>query len=148
MEEYIINENTHMIKNSKNFIKVIDKEKYILIKNNIINIVNNSCLNYGSSYKGRCLATKYLLGINYKCPFIVSEKKEIILFSTTAISSEDCILINYKSIKKYNIDNNYTITLTLKDNNIVKINISKYIFLNQLYKASRLYSLLKEKINS
>lgn len=147
MEEYIINENTHMIKKSKNFIKVIDKTKYLLIKNKIFNIVNNSCLNYGSSYKGRCHATNYLLGISYKCPFIVSEKKEIILFSTTSINSDDCILINYKSIKKYIIENNYNIIIIFKDNNQVKINISKYIFLNQLYKASRLYSLLKEKIN-
>lgn len=145
MDKYLINENTLVImpyEDSKS--KVIEKYITYVVENLPINIIKESCLYYGSSLKGRCEATEYMIGIKYKCPIIISEVKELLFFPTTSLKNNTCIWFNYNSLKKY-CQRNKQLFVELINNEEIYVEISNYAFSNQVLKTSRLDSILKGK---
>lgn len=145
MDKYLINENTLVImpyEDGKS--KVIENYITYVVDTLPINIINESCLYYGSSLKGRCESSEYMTGIKYKCPIIISEVKEIIFFPTTSVKNSECIWFNYNSVCKYHC-NNKQLFVKLINNEEFVIEISNYAFSNQLLKSSRLDSILKSK---
>lgn len=145
LDFYLINENTLAIIPYKNKSKVI--EKYITYVVNLLptEIVNNSCLYYGSSYKGRSESSSYFLGTKYKNPIIISENNRVIMFPTTSPNNVDCLWINYKGISKYYSHNLSTTKIELINNKILTINLSNRIFGNQVLKSSRLDLIIGKK---
>ena len=65
---YIINNNTVYlkVKNEDVYVKEINNE--ITLRENILKLLNNSCIYYGSSLKGRILGAKSLIKSKYKLP--------------------------------------------------------------------------------
>ena len=126
--------------------KTLVVEKYITyeIEDSIINIVDSSCRYYGSSLLGRCSGTEFLIGVKYKCPIIVSEIKELIIFPTGSYKNVDTIWINPKMIFKFYNQNNRTL-IEFINNKKITLNISTRIISNQILKASRLESILRSK---
>ena len=60
-----------------------DKDRYI-VKQTPYQVMESSCLYFGSSYKGRKEGTKNILGAEYKVPIIVDDSDNIIVFPTTS----------------------------------------------------------------
>ena len=60
-----------------------------------MNIIENSCEYFGSSYLGRHEGTKKLIGITHKAPIIIEESKNLIYFPTTSPRLTDCVWIKY-----------------------------------------------------
>lgn len=127
--------------------KSIIIEDYINYKVNkpVIDIIDESCKFYGSTFIGRCQSTEYLIGIKYKCPIIIRELDRIIFFPTLSIRNENCVWINYNQINKYYSVDAKKIRIEFISGKKFDINITSYTFNSQLFKASRLDSVLKSK---
>ena len=146
MDKYLISENTLMIlPYYKNKSKVIENYITYIVNKKPFEIINDSCKSYGSSFEGRCEATNYMIGVKYKCPIIISEVKEIIMFPTTSAKKESCIWINYNAIEKYYNKNAQFIIILLKNNFKLELNLTNRIISNQIFKSSRLESVIRSK---
>lgn len=146
MEKYLINNNTLMIipfLNGKS--KVIEKYITYIINQSPLDIIDKSCKSYGSSYFGRCDSTYFMTGVKYKCPIIISEVNEIIMFPTSSAKKQECIWINYNAIKNYYSVSTNCVELLLINDAKYQLEISSRIISNQIFKSSRLDSILKSK---
>lgn len=141
MNKYIINESTLVLFSLGNRTQVYENYTNYIIDQSIMSIIDNSCKYYGSSFKGRCDATDYLIGIRYKCPIIISEKKCLIFFPTSSPRFDECVWINYKAIKKYYLNEQNELIIILNNDKKLILNISSNIMTNQILKSSRLESI-------
>ncbi|MBQ6840870.1 MAG: competence protein ComK [Bacilli bacterium] len=146
MDNYFISENTLMIMPyAKNKSKVIENYVSYIVNKRPFDLVNDSCKYYGSSYLGRCESTDYMIGVKYKCPIVVSEVKEIIIFPTTSVKNDDCVWLNYNAIEKYYNNGQNKVVILLKNSRKFEFEISERIISNQIFRSSRLESVLKSK---
>ena len=143
MDCYEINEETLAILpfgNEKS--KIIEKDREIIVEQTPIDIINYSCLYFGSSYEGRHSATKYLLGISYKSPIIIEESRSLIFFPTSSPRLGNCNWLSLKNIVDYKKEKNKSIVYF--DNNIkLPVNISYGSLDNQVLRATRLESIIR-----
>lgn len=145
LRNYIINESTlALIPLGKNRTKVIEKYITYEVIANAVSIVDESCKFYGSSLKGRSQSAKYLIGTSYKCPVIISEVKEIIVFPTLSYKNPEAVWFSYNGITTYYNDNKM-LKIILENGFEMKINLSENIISNQLFKSSRLMTVMKSK---
>ena len=141
MNKYIINESTLVLFSLGNKTQVYEKYTNYIVDKELLTIINESCMYYGSSFKGRCEATEYLIGIKYKCPIIISEKHNIIFFPTTSFKCNDCVWLNYKAIDKYYFNDKSELIVHLINKKTIELNISNNVLSNQILKSSRLESI-------
>lgn len=134
---YIINNNTVYlkVKNEDVYVKEINNE--ITLRENILKLLNNSCIYYGSSLKGRILGAKSLIKSKYKLPLIISEKNNLFFINIKDKNGYEYWL-NFQYIKDYiYIDN--LLKIFFEYDKSLLINCSWTIFNNQMLKCSRLY---------
>lgn len=104
--------------------------------NNIKNILNESCISYGSSLNGRINGSKWALKSKYKLPIVVSEKEKLVFFPVKEMGKE--IWVNFEMINDVKKYKDY-VKVEFKNGLKVDINVSYTIFNNQVLKASRLW---------
>lgn len=148
MNNYEINDSTMaVIALDENKSKIIEKDNEYIIDQNSYEIMDFSCQYFGSSYQGRQDGSRYMLGSKYKPPIVVEESKEMIFFPTISPLLKDCSWISLKSIKSYeNIDDK--VKLILKNDQEIILNISYYSLENQILRATRLESILRQRKNN
>ena len=78
MDKYIINENTLALLTIDKKVKVVEKYIDFYIEGSLNNIINDSCIYYGSTYLGRMHSAKSLLGISTN--YSINSKELIITF--------------------------------------------------------------------
>ncbi len=145
LDNYIINKSTlALIPVDENITEVIEKYITYKVKHSALEIIDESCKFYGSSFMGRCQSSKYLLGIKYKCPIIISEVKEITIFPTSSYKNNNAIWFSYNGIKNYYMENNLLKIIMVNDAEIC-VDISENVFANGFFKASRLMTIMKSK---
>ena len=146
MKEYEINRNTLALMpiNSK-CTKVVERENEIIVNLSVMKIIDRSCRFFGSSYLGRTIGTKEILGVSTKAPIIIEESGKIIFFPTMSPRMEDCIWISLSNINKYNIRNK-AVEIVFNCGKTINLNISYNIFDNQILRATRLYYLLEKRM--
>lgn len=134
---YIINNNTVYlkVKNEDVYVKEINNE--ITLRENILKLLNNSCIYYGSSLKGRILGAKSLIKSKYKLPLIISEKNNLFFINIKDKNGYEYWL-NFQYIKDYIYVDNLLKIFFVSDKSLF-INCSWTIFNNQMLKCSRLY---------
>lgn len=104
--------------------------------NNIKNILDESCISYGSSLNGRINGSKWALKSKYKLPIVVSEKEKLVFFPVKEMGKE--IWVNFEMINDVKKYKDY-VKVEFKNGLKVDINVSYTIFNNQVLKASRLW---------
>ena len=109
-----------------------DNDRY-LVNQTPFEVMESSCLYFGSSYEGRKEGAKNILGAEYKVPILIDDTDNIILFPTTSPLSQDCAWISLRHVQKYErIDANNT---KIVFDNGKEIVIKKQLFLHrQLHK--------------
>lgn len=143
MKEYEINKGTLcLIDINGETTKIVEQDRVLEVRKNIHKIVDESCKNFGSSLDGRLAGTKKLTNITYKAPIILSEYFSLILFPTGSRRGKICHWICLNSIKDF-YDNEVGTTIELINGQKVYLDISKFILLNQIKKAT----LLEHKFN-
>lgn len=139
----IIPEDILYIKGNKLSTNIIYNNKTEEIKQSINKYIDDICKYYGSSLKGRNASSSYILKNSYKCPIILSEKKNVILFKISDLYYT--YWINYNNIFSINQLSDKIELIFNNDNNLL-INCSKYIINNQITKSALLLSYLQSKI--
>lgn len=141
MEKYIVNEDTLYLKKDEN--KIIIRETNRLINTNakITKILDNSCIVYGSSFKGRKEFVNKVLDSKYKNPIFIDNNKIFICIGS--IRNNEFILINVDKIVNINKNNDYLVVKLSNDFDIM-LNIS----LNSFYHLIIKCVLLKNIVNN
>ena len=146
INNYIVNMETLLlipVDNKKT--KVFELDEEFIVKKNIMEIIENSCLFFGSSYEGRKEGTKALLKCWIKVPIIMEESRNLILFPTLSFKNEKNIWVVYNNLvdyKKYDLDN----TLFLfKNNNDIKVNVKFDIVDNQVFRCLKLDAIIRKR---
>ena len=134
---YIIKNDTLYLKVNNESIYVMEINNEMILNENIIKVLNNSCIYYGSSLKGRILGAKSLIKSKYKLPLIISEKNNLFFINIKDKNGYEYWL-NFQYIKDYIYVDNLLKIFFVSDNSLF-INCSWTIFNNQMLKCSRLY---------
>jgi competence protein ComK len=148
MKNYEINDETYaVISQELGKTKIIEKEKDYDVEKDAYKVMDESCKYYGSSYKGRLEAAKEILECSYKLPILVEESSALIFFPIKSSLLDDCCWINLNSIKFIEKVDNKT-KITFKNNKEELFDISKLSLENQIYRSSRLESVIIKRIHS
>lgn len=124
-----------------------DDDRYI-INETPFKIMEDSCRYFGSSYEGRKIGSKEILGAEYKVPIVIEDSNNLIAFPTTSPYSDDCSWISLKRVHNiYKIDNNNT-KIVFDNNKEIIVPCSFRSIENQLSRASRLDLVLRNRKNS
>ena len=98
--KYEINDETLAIMPfDKDKARVLEEADEYIVDEIPYSIMEDSCKYFGSSFEGRILGSKNILGSVYNAPIIVEESQNLIFFPTEALSSETVSWISYKKIK-------------------------------------------------
>jgi competence protein ComK len=148
MNDYEINEGTLAIMSDEaGKSKILEDNNNYIINQKPYNIIDHSCKYFGSSYEGRKQGSKEIIGANYKLPIIVEDGRNIVFFPTLSAEDEDCMWIAVNKIKKYEEYEYNTTKITFLNNESIIIPLSYRSIQNQIFRATRLSYLLKERKN-
>lgn len=127
---------------------VYEDDEHYVVEQTPFQIMEESCKYFGSTYEGRRIGAKNILGAEYKVPIVIEDSNNLIVFPTTSPSSDDCCWIALKRVSKIEkIDRDHT--KVIFDNNVeILVDSSFYIMENQLSRASRLDLILRNHKNS
>lgn len=143
--DYEINNSTlAIISIDDNCCKVLEETAEYIINRPSFEVIDNSCKYFGSSYRGRYEGTKNLIGMNYKLPIIIEESRNIIFFPTSSPKLNDCFWISLNNIEHYFVEGNEAY-ICFKNGSKLKVNISFFALENQILRASRLESVLRNR---
>ncbi len=142
MKNYIIQEDTlAIIGIHANCCRIIEKNREFYVFAPWQQILNDSCLYYGSSYQGRLEGSKDILNKDYKVPIILSEMRKLIFFAVGNQTDFNCVWISLKMMKDYQILSG-KIKFIFYNNKELYVYSGKESFENQLLKAYNLERLL------
>lgn len=147
MNNYEINSETLAIvayDNSKS--KIIEKEHEFIINEVPTKIISDSCKYFGSSYEGRFIGTKNMLGISHKAPIIIEESRQIIFFPTSSPRLSSCTWISLNNVEFYKKQGNGTI-IYFSTGKTIRLDLAYGIIDNQVLRATRLAAILKKRVN-
>ena len=114
-----------------------DNDRY-LVNQTPFEVMESSCLYFGSSYEGRKEGAKIILGAEYKVPILIDDTDNIILFPTTSPLSQDCAWISLRHVQKYErIDANNT-KIVFDNGKEIIVPTSFRSIENQMSRAARL----------
>lgn len=148
MDSYEINDDTlAILPLDESRSKVIEKDDTFVVNQTPMKIIDNSCQYFGSSYQGRFLGTKSLIGISHKAPIIVEESREMIFFPTSSPRLINCAWISLKNLQNYKRNNKST-QLIFNNGHLLDLNISYGMVDNQVLRAARLESVLRIRKNN
>lgn len=147
MDNYEINNDTlALIPINASSTKIIEKNYDYIISNSVYNIMENSCEYFGSSYDGRKIGSKKILGSTYKTPIIVEETKQLIFFPTESPLNDECCWISLNNIENYSADDNLTKILFFNQRELF-VHMRYQNFNNQVLRATRLLTIMKKRTN-
>jgi competence protein ComK len=148
MTSYEISEETLAIIPIDNYrSRVIEKDNAFVVNKTPMEIIESSCQFFGSSYDGRHMGTKNLIGVSHKSPIIIEESKEIIFFPTNSPRLYDCCWVSLKHIGEYKKINN-TSLVVFNSGYLLELDISYGSLDNQILRAARLESVLRARKKS
>ena len=137
-----------VIPNDEKTSLVLEDDDRYLVNDTTFHIMEDSCRYFGSSYEGRKIGARDILGAEYKVPIVIEDSSNLIAFPTTSPNSSDCIWISLKRIQNiYKIDN-YNTKVVFDNNKEIIVPCSFRSVENQLSRASRLDLVLKNRKNS
>lgn len=123
-----------------------DNYRYI-VKQTPYEVMESSCLYFGSSYQGRKEGAKNILGAEYKVPIIIDDSDNIIVFPTTSPLSQDCVWISLSHVKSYErVDSNNTKIIFDNGKDLI-VPCSYRSIENQISRASRLDYVIRLRKN-
>lgn len=125
------------------FAKVFEIGGTFIIEKTPLEIIEDSCKYFGSSYIGRQEGTKSLIGVNYKSPIIIEETNNVIFFPTGSPRFTNCSWISLNHVWKYEKVEKFS-KIFFKNGFCLPLEISYGSLQNQILRSS----LLESKIRS
>lgn len=147
IDQYEINSSTlAILPVSEHVSEIVEQESNYMIPKSSLEIMDESCRYFGSSYYGREVGAKALIGNNYKAPIIVEETRPLIFLPTSSPRFSECTWISLKHIHKYERNGDKTI-ITFQCGRKLELEISIYSLENQILRAIRLENSLRNRIS-
>lgn len=144
-DTYEINKSTlAVVPIDENTSRVLEETTEYIVNKPSFEIIEDSCMYFGSTYQGRYDGTKNLLGMSYKLPIIIEESRNIIFFPTSSPRTKECIWVALTHLDNYSIDKNNAY-ISFKNGYKLKVNVSIFALENQVLRASRLESVLRSR---
>lgn len=100
-------------------------------------VLDNSCLLYGSTLAGRRTAAKDILKINNKIPVPVIPDKGVYMLPTSSAKSKDCVWLSYSHIEFFEQRDNKTF-IAFNDGSGLYVNASESTIDMQYKRTSQL----------
>ncbi len=145
MNEYEVNSKTLAIVSlSSQKSKIYEDSNIFVVNKSATKIMEDSCQFFGSSLLGRQKGTNNLIGVTHKAPIIVEESREIIFFPTLSPRKNSCSWIALKNIASY-YDKDQNVYIKFKNNVQLELDISYGVVDNQVLRATRLESVLRNR---
>ena len=146
MKDYEINDETLAIMPDDVWKSMVLEDDYKYEVNKTpLEILDYSCKYFGSSYPGRKDGSKNILNSSYKLPILIEDTKNIIFLPTSSPLDDECTWISLSNIKDYRKVGNNKTEILFKNNKVITVNISYYSFNNQVMRASRLESIIRNR---
>lgn len=144
LENYILNKDTlALVALDSKTSMIIEKNKDFFVNMFWKDIINNSCLYYGSSYDGRVEGSKALLKRDYKLPIIVSEFYDILFFPITG-KEDICTWLSLNNLESYDFEGD-RVEFIFKCGKSYNIMVGRRSFESQLLKAYDLNMIIKNR---
>ncbi len=144
MKKYEINCKTMALVPCENKTVVYEEDDSFTVDQSIKQIMEDSCLYYGSTLSGRKKCASKILNSTYKTPIVVEESSNLIFFPTASPRLDSCIWIALNKISNYYKVND-GLLVRFKGNKSLKINKSYHIIDTQVLRATRLGCILEER---
>ena len=146
--EYEINEGTLAIISMANgSSKILEDNNNYVIEKKSLDILDHSCKYFGSSYEGRKEGAKAIIGANYKIPIVVEDARNIVFFPTTSPDDNECMWIAVNRVKNFYEDQYNTTKIVFDNGAELLLPLSFRAVQNQIFRATRLSYLLKNRKN-
>jgi Genetic competence transcription factor len=126
---------------------VLEKDNEYVLDYTPYQIMENSCQYFGSSLEGRLKGTKNMLGSVYKAPILIEETRKIIFFPTSSPVIEENSWISLNNIVSYEQKGKQTL-INFKNNKNVLVDIPYLSIENQVFRATRLESILRQRLEN
>lgn len=136
-----------VLPNEKNTSLVYEDGERYVVDQTPFEIMEASCLYFGSSYKGRKEGARNVLGAEYKVPIIVDDTDNLIVFPTTSPNSSDCVWISIKHLKSYEKIDSYNTKIIFNNGKEIIVPSSYRSIENQISRASRLDFVMRSRKN-
>ena len=117
--------------------KVIESRDEYVINDSPYEVMEHSCKYFGSSFQGRLLGSKDILGSVYKSPIIVEESQKLIFFPTEALSSENVSWLSYNNIRNIEKYNKQT-RIIFKNGESIVVDCPYFSVKNQIFRCNML----------
>lgn len=145
MNKYEINDETlALISVGEECTQVYEKNHIFHVNKNVNEIMEDSCLYFGSTLDGRVKGTERLIGVSYKSPIVVEESQEMIFFPISSPRYHPCnAWISLRHIRTYYKEEDNQVVIEF--HNGVKIPLSTTFgsLDNQIIRATRLESAIR-----
>ncbi|MEG0409020.1 MAG: competence protein ComK [Bacilli bacterium] len=115
-----------------------NQDNEIRFKGKPTKVLNEWCLEHGSSLEGRIDSFKYLLKVRQKPGILISERCKVLFIPTLSTTSNDCRYIQYTHIKKIIKNGPKSCTVTMNNGNSYNFNVD-YRVIKQQQKRAKLY---------
>ncbi|MFI3284976.1 MAG: competence protein ComK, partial [Erysipelotrichaceae bacterium] len=120
------------IQSNEHYVTLYTTNESKIIHDSLVKILNQLCLQYGSTLDGRISFFKYWIKVHQKVPIVVSINHGLILMPLYSIHQKECILLNYTMIKKYRSINDCQSEVTFYDQTSITIDVNIRIIRKQM----------------
>ena len=147
--KYEVNERTlAVIPLNEDRCKIVEEDRSYNINSSSFKVIEHSCEYFGVSYKARVQGSCKLIKSRYKVPIIIEEASGMVVFPITSQYKNNNFWLSYSNILEYYPCNRKKGNTVIRFKNGFKIEIpvSFYSFNNQFLKASRLSSVVSDRM--
>ncbi len=148
LDEYVINYETLMIMpygDRKS--KVYEFDEVFIVNKDVISIISDSCLYFGSSLNGRREGTMSLMNYEIKVPIIIEDSQSLIVFPTSSYRNPNNIWVSYNNLLKYSKNDSRSTLLFFKQNNKISVDVRYNIIDNQIIRCIKLEAIINKRKN-
>jgi len=137
-----------IVPNEENNSLVFEDNNRYIVEQTPLEIMEDSCIYFGSTYKGRQESARAILGVDYKIPILVEASNSLIVFPTMSPYASECCWISLNRVKSLtSVDKNNTI-VNFDNGSKVLIHSSYRSLENQILRATKLSYILNNRYSN
>lgn len=148
VSDYVMNRFTMAIlpTDNKYCSEIFEYEQEIFVEKRTLEVIDQSCRYFGSSYGGRKDGTKDLMGITHKPPIVIDPANAIYFFPTTSSTRSHCAWISHSYVKDYSGTKEDNTHITFTNDKQITLPVSVGSFENQLFRTAQLRTIISSRI--
>lgn len=136
--DYIINPKTLAVVSyvdAQNQTKVIEEDGELYMSRKPLKLIDESCMEYASTYQGRRDAVVRQLQYSRKVPILIDPRDNMYVFPTHAPESFECIWVVYNQVKRIAVLNQKPV-IVFKNGLILEAGVSLYTLNQQMQRTA------------